>query len=166
MAQRRLAHSLSKNLSGGQQSYGRRDKLCTIYRANSMSSPAHLLSLQLAGWHSDCKGQRNEKRKGKRTKWTGLRSPRRAQLMFLRDRSVTSHEMRILSPLLLLLSVFPFLSSCMCARYMRARVHTGWCLGTTGIALKDTMYCVTGKEGAHTVESTVGDRSCRPGNGL
>lgn len=162
VAQRRLAHSLSKNLSGGQQSYGRRDKLCTIYRANSMSSPAHLLSLQLAGWHSDCKGQRNEKRKGKRTKWTGLRSPRRAapRATYVSSRQVSytaRNAYTLSSPPSLFLSL---------SFSVHVRAGTRWCLGTTGIALKDTIYCVTGKEGAHTVESTVGDRGCRPGNGL
>lgn len=57
--------------------------------------------------------------------------------------------MRILSPLLLLsLSLSLSFSVHMCAR-------SHWCLGTTGIALKDTIYCVTGKEGAHTVEIVV-----------
>lgn len=86
-----------------------------------MSSAAHLLSLQLAGWHSDPEqGQRNEKRKKPkkpRERKTGKDRKRKrggkkerngqvsavaaaAQLMFLRDRSVTPRK-RIPSLLIL-----------------------------------------------------------------
>lgn len=159
VAQRRPAHSLSKNLSGGQQSHGRRDKPCTIYRANSMSSPAHLLSLQLAGWHSDCKGQRNEKRKGKRTKWTGLRSPRRAtpRATYVPSRQVSytaRNAYTLSSPPSLSLS-FPFF---LCA-HVRAftlvpRNHRN-CFERHDILRHGKGRSTHG-----------GDRGCRPGNGL